>query len=323
METLAYIAPWVFSSVCVGVVVGYFVGRSRPGDVHDTKLVELERQTTLKVLVELLEAAETISSDVESHNSEIQETADHVGSIQVSGEMETVRKALLGQIAGLTASNQRLQHDLTYSRYRMEEQAQQIDRARREARTDPLTRVSNRKAFDEKLTVLHGDWERRSRPYVLILIDMDQFKRINDCHGHQAGDHVLEKLGGWLRGWVREGDFVSRFGGDEFAALLPHTELDVGAELAETIRARTADETSQIALRDEDVSISVSVGVAAPREGDTMGAVFARADEALYKSKRLGRNQVNCQGPPEEDPAPEAGATVVEWSPGASVPTEA
>lgn len=321
METLAYIAPWVFSSVCVGVAVGYFVGRSRPSDVHDGKLVELERQTTLKVLVELLEAAETISSDVESHNSEIQETADHVGSIQVSGEMESVRKALLGQIAGLTSSNQRLQQDLTYSRYRMEEQAQQIDRVRREARTDPLTRVSNRKALDEKLTVLHGDWERRSQPYVLILIDMDQFKRINDCHGHQAGDHVLEKLGGWLREWVREGDFVSRFGGDEFAALLPHTELDVGAELAETIRSRTADETSQIALRDEDVSISVSIGVAAPREGDTLEAVFARADEALYKSKRLGRNQVNCQGPPPEAPPSGTGGTAVEWSRESPVPT--
>jgi len=323
METLVYIAPWVFSSVCVGIAVGFFVGRGRPSDAHDSKLVELERQTTLKVLVELLEAADTISSDVESHNSEIQETADHMGSIQVAGEMESVRKALLGQIAGLTASNQRLHQDLTYSRYRMEEQAQQIDYARREARTDPLTRVSNRKAFDEKLLVLHGDWERRGQPYVLVLIDMDRFKRINDCHGHQAGDHVLEKLGGWLRGWVREGDFVARFGGDEFAVLLPHTELDVGVELAETIRARTADETSQIVLRDEDVSISVSLGVAAPREGDTLETVFARADEALYKSKRLGRNQVNCQGPPQEGPSAETGGTTAEWSSGCPVPTEA
>jgi diguanylate cyclase len=336
METLAYIAPWVFSSVCVGVVVGFFVGRSRQGNVHDSKLVQVERQATLKVLVELLEAADKISSDVECHSSEIQETADHVGSMQVSGEMETFKQALLGQIAGLLTSNRRLQQDLTYSRYRMEEQAQQIDHARHEARTDPLTRVSNRKAFDEKLLVLHGDRDRHGRPYVLILIDLDQFKWINDCHGHQAGDHVLEKLGGWLKAWVREGDFVARFGGDEFAILLPHTELQIGAELAETIRSRTADETSRIALRDEDVSISVSIGVAAPREGDTLESVFARADQALYKSKRLGRNQVHCEEPVQQgastatgEPAAGTGeasagtgdATSV-WPTGAPVPSQ-
>ncbi len=295
MDTLAYIVPWVFSSVCVGVAVGYFVGRNRSGHVHGNKLVEAERQATLKVLVELLQAAEQISSDVECHNSEMRETADQVGNLQVTGEMESVKQALLGQIAGLMTSNQRLHADLTYSRYRMEAQAEQIDHARSEARTDPLTQVSNRKAFDEKFLVLHRDWQREGRPYALILLDLDQFKRINDCHGHQAGDHVLEKLGEWLRAWVREGDFVARFGGDEFAVLLPHAELAVGAEVADRICARAADETSRIALRDEDISISVSIGVGAPCEGDSRDAVFARTDEALYKSKRLGRNQVNRQ----------------------------
>lgn len=305
METLAYIVPWVFGSVSVGIAVGYFVGRSRSGKSSENgKLVQLERQATLKVLVDLLKSAQQISSDVECHNTEIREAADQVGNMRVTGEMETVKQALLGHVAELMTANKRLQDDLAYSSYRMEEQALEIDHARREARTDPLTGVSNRKALDEKLHLLDVCWRREGHPYTVILVDLDQFKWINDSHGHQAGDRVLEKVGTWLKQWVREGDFVGRFGGDEFTVLLPYTELEVGVDLAESIRLRTADATSRIAVRGEQVSVSLSLGVAASREGDTAEAVFHRADRALYKSKRRGRNQVNFEEPEQEQTLP-------------------
>lgn len=300
MDSLAYIAPWVLGSVCIGVAAGFVLGRGRSRG-PDGETAEQARQATLNVLVELLGAAERLSSDVKCHNSEIRESAQHVGELQVTGEMENFKQVLLGHMTAMMASNKRLEGDLVCTRYRLEEQAQEVDDARREARTDTLTSVANRKAFNEKLHLLLDAWKRKGERFVLMLVDLDRFKRINDAHGHVAGDRVLQKVGTWLKDWVREGDFVGRYGGDEFAVLLPRTDLPVGMELAEALRCRTAEQASRTALRAELVSVSLSIGVTVPREGDSVESILQRADRALYKSKDLGRNQVQCQKPEPEE----------------------
>ena len=246
MEALAYIVPWVFSALCVGLLAGFMVGRNRTTD-GDGAAVEQQRQTVLKVLVELLGSAERLTSDVACHNTEIEETARHMGDLSASGDLQETKHTLLGQISSLLTANNGLQEDLTYARYHMEDQAQEIDHVRREARIDSLTGAANRKAFDEKMLLLVAGWQRERTPFVLIMADVDLFKRINDAHGHRAGDRVLAELGCRLKEWAREGDFVGRYGGDEFAILLQRTELDVGLEVARNICRRTAESTSTIA----------------------------------------------------------------------------
>ena len=300
MGSLAFIIPWVFASVCVGLGVGFFIGRGRIPDNEASMALERERQATLKMLVELLGTAERISNDVETHNGKLRENAEQVNRISASGELEFARAALLHHMTALLSSNKRLQDDLLGTRYRLEEQAQEIDVARREARTDEVTSVANRKAFNEKLHLLLEAWIRQRQSFTLILADLDNFKWINDAHGHPAGDRVLRSVGEWLKQWAREGDFVGRYGGDEFAILLPYTELKVGVELAETIRDKANERAYRVAVHGEQVSVSLSFGVAAPCSGDTVDTLLGRADESLYRAKRLGRNQVQSQA--ESDP---------------------
>lgn len=304
MDSLAYIAPFVLASVFVGIAVGFSLRRSR-GEA-ETRRLDQERHVTLKVLVDLLKSIDQVNGDVECHNTEIQQTAASVGSLKVAGEMDSVRQALLRQLATVINSNRRLQDDLMCTRYRMEEQAEEIDQVRREARTDGLTGVANRKAFDEKLHVLLDDFRREHWPFSLILADLDHFKRINDAHGHPTGDRALQLLGERLKRWVREGDLVGRYGGDEFAVLLPRTGLAAGKELAEAICRRTADKATHLDCQGQQLTLSLSMGVASARNGDSSESILHRADAALYKSKQRGRNQVHCEEPDPATVAPVA-----------------
>jgi diguanylate cyclase len=207
-------------------------------------------------------------------------------------EMLEIKQAVLGHVSKLLESNQDLESNLLYTQYRVQEQSQEIDSARREARTDGLTGVANRKAFDEKLHLSVGAYQREGIPFVLVTIDVDHFKRINDSHGHHAGDRVLEILGDAMREVVREGDFVARLGGDEFAVIFPHTEMEVGYSVAERLHAKVAEETSHLSNSGNQISVGLSIGVAAVHENDTPESIYARADAAMYKSKNRGRNQV-------------------------------
>jgi diguanylate cyclase len=299
MDQLTYIAPWVLASVAIGIVVGILLGRNR-GKGKEAEAASQEQQVLLKMLADVLGAADNIASNVEHHSTQLQENVQEVNRLDVSGEMKTIKLAILERMSALLTSNMHLQEDLICTRYRLEEQAQEIDSARQEARRDDLTTVANRRAFNEKLHLLMDDWRRQHEPFVLILADLDQFKWVNDSHGHQAGDRVLKAAGNGLKQLAREGDFVGRYGGDEFAILLPKTDRETGTKLAQGLCSGIADNSFSVAVRGGEVAISFSMGTAAPRQGDSDETILQRADQALYRAKRIGRNGVACEEPEKE-----------------------
>ncbi|GAB7023028.1 GGDEF domain-containing protein [Salidesulfovibrio brasiliensis] len=159
------------------------------------------------------------------------------------------------------------------------------------ATTDPLTEQLNRRSFMEKAT---KEWERflrYDRPCSTLMLDLDHFKRVNDTYGHKAGDNVLKKLAETVSSMLREVDSLGRIGGEEFAVLLPETDMEDAAQAAE--RIRHAVEETEIRHGEESIRITISIGVASTRKGDKeYDDALRRADEALYRAKDAGRNQV-------------------------------
>jgi diguanylate cyclase (GGDEF)-like protein len=161
--------------------------------------------------------------------------------------------------------------------------------------TDSLTGLFNRKYFMDVLSNEVARSRRDNRPFAVMMIDTDHFKKYNDTFGHQAGDDLLKKIGKIFKQSLRSVDCASRYGGDEFIILLPAIEKEDAFEIAERIRGLVNAETPYgDAGR---VAVSVSIGIAAfPENGNTPEAIVAGADSALYHCKRNGRNRVVFAG---------------------------
>lgn len=166
----------------------------------------------------------------------------------------------------------------------------------RQAVTDGLTGVANRRSFNETFTREFERARRYGESLSLVLIDLDFLKKINDTYGHQAGDEAIKTIGRLLRESCRSIDSAARYGGEEFCLLLPNTEVEMAEQLADRLRRLINEEPIEGPGR-----ISASLGVACyPMHADNEETLFQRADEALYAAKQGGRNQVKISSPAPE-----------------------
>jgi diguanylate cyclase (GGDEF)-like protein len=157
------------------------------------------------------------------------------------------------------------------------------------ARIDTLTELPNRRALDEAFSHFEEILGQTGQPFSMILLDIDHFKEVNDSYGHDAGDALLVLIARSLRENSKTADFVCRVGGEEFVVLLPRCSERPATAVAE--RYRQAIEVESMQYGDEDISITVSCGVAQAIPGKTQANLLKRADTALYSAKSRGRNQ--------------------------------
>ncbi len=162
-------------------------------------------------------------------------------------------------------------------------------------RTDARTGLFNAGRFDELLQGALSEARGEGSSLALLIADIDHFKAVNDAHGHPAGDRVIQQIGAVLTSIARSSDVAARIGGEEFAMILPRSDLEGARSFAERLRRRVADEPFDTGLDGATLSITTSVGVALfPANADTAPALYASADAALYAAKRAGRNRVCC-----------------------------
>lgn len=172
---------------------------------------------------------------------------------------------------------------------------------RHQACTDHLTQLHNRRSVLDVIQHEAGSFIRQGRPLSVILGDVDHFKAINDKHGHHAGDKVLQSVARVFTGAVRQMDHVARWGGEEFLIVLPGTGIDEAYAVAERLRAHVAAQVCQGAKG--PIPVTMTLGLADMREGDSVEQLISRADQALYKGKQSGRNQVVVDSAATRDPA--------------------
>ncbi|MDC3191500.1 sensor domain-containing diguanylate cyclase [Pseudoalteromonas elyakovii] len=164
-------------------------------------------------------------------------------------------------------------------------------RAETLAFTDELTQLPNRRAFYKMAEYQHSQAIRYSRPYCVMIFDIDEFKRINDTFGHAAGDVVLSSLAELVRQILRKSDVVGRIGGEEFAVLLPETQIEQAKDLGERLRSQV--EQCQVPYEQQTIHYTLSLGVTEQNNFDkSFESILAKADTALYKAKATGRNKV-------------------------------
>jgi diguanylate cyclase (GGDEF)-like protein len=157
--------------------------------------------------------------------------------------------------------------------------------------TDPLTGLLNRRSLFELGRIEFARSERLHRPFSCLMLDLDDFKKINDQHGHQTGDVVLQEFARLCRESVREIDLVGRYGGEELIILMPETRLDSARTVADRLCVNLAE--SVIPVAEAEIRITASIGVAAMDENTTeLDTLVARADQAMYIAKHKGRNRV-------------------------------
>ena len=257
-------------------------------------------------------AMRRISSELQRVMSDIAQSASQTGDraglfgAQLSGlsaalqtnDMARLTRQLSEALAGtaqMKHSTEALQHQVAASHDEISQLRSDLDRARSEALLDPLTGILNRKGFDARLQALISQPAALGQSDCLVMLDIDHFKKVNDTHGLVMGDRVIQAVGAVLRSSIsNDKHAAARYGGEEFALLLGGSSIDDGAKLAEAVRLRTkAMKIRQRNTQDVLFSVTISGGVASMQPGDDSSALIARADAALYASKRAGRDRVS------------------------------
>lgn len=200
---------------------------------------------------------------------------------------------LLDMVQELRKENVELRDEVNRAKDQVIEHMARAHTAEQVARIDVLTQLPNRRAFEEALAQCQAALERRGQPFTLLLLDLDHFKRLNDQHGHAAGDAMLATIGRLLAETCRTTDQACRLGGEEFALLLPKCDGESARTVAERYRQKI--EAATLHFQGKKLSITVSGGLAEAVSGESLSRLLERADQALYAAKSQGRNCICSQ----------------------------
>jgi diguanylate cyclase len=233
------------------------------------------------------------AGNANTYSENLATVTQSLGAAADEPAVRAIVESLVKATKEMERNNLALEERLSASKQEINQLQENLEVVRTESLTDPLTTLANRKYFDDALVKAIAAASAKGEPLALLMTDVDHFKRFNDTYGHLTGDHVLRLVAMSVRQNVKDQHIAARYGGEEFVVVLPNTILQAAATLGEYIR--TAVMTKELKKRSTGENlgrITVSIGVAALRPGETPQALIERADACLYAAKRSGRNRV-------------------------------
>jgi len=261
-----------------------------------------ERTSAHEVLAEFCGIVKQMIADIGEHSHLIEKIEEELFTSEVLSP-----DAIIQAMVRLADTNKAAQGRLALAERKLREDAQKIESHASEARTDALTLLPNRRAFDEELARRIAEADRCGGHFCTVMMDIDRFKTFNDKYGHPAGDEALRIMGWALGKTTRQMDLAARYGGDEFAAIMPATSLDDAKSGA--TRIREAIEKCAVHIENQTLQITVSIGLAQRLPGEDGLSLIKRADKALYAAKQAGRNCIHWHDGKQSYPVADGGTS--------------
>jgi diguanylate cyclase len=244
----------------------------------------------------MADAQRFVAQAIADNHTQIRAIGDVAEQAESGIDPRPLIECLMDELAKAAARASKLEINLGETSRELDIIRESLNKAERQANTDTLTGLPNRRALDEFLRASQTAAMETGEPLSVLLIDIDRFKRFNDNFGHGVGDQVLRLMARALQDGVGENGLPARYGGEELIAVLPGTELAACEAIAERIRRSVAEcRITRRSTGDILPGITVSVGVAQFRPGESMSQLLERCDGALYLAKRTGRNRVVTQ----------------------------
>ncbi len=268
-------------------------------DRRESEQVRQAGSTIQSTIQDVTGIVTNVKSATSKYNATLNDVTNKLENGISQKEMEVVLVDIMDNTQDMIRHNQTLENELTKSSQAMIALQRDLELVRKEALTDSLTNLANRKAFDAEIVRISKESNKDGTTFSLLMLDIDYFKSFNDNFGHQVGDQVLRLVARTLIDGVKGRDIAARFGGEEFAIILPDTNLQAAVKVADQLRKAVA--SKEIINRNSgDVlgRITLSGGVAQQLPDEKVEDIISRADAALYTAKHNGRNQITSAATP-------------------------
>lgn len=266
--------------------------------ICDTSINSLEKinHNLLQLINKTGEAIDTTGEKASAATIHFQNQSKKLENNQDLSDIKTVLAEIIAETKDLAETSMTLQTQLDESKKEMQLLRQELAQARETAKTDALTGLLNRRAFDQKLHEYIEIHKQNDFELCLLILDLDHFKQVNDTFGHQMGDNVLRYTANLMKQHIAEHHCAARYGGEEMAVIMPNTPLNKAMEIAEKIRSSLARHPLKCKGSKESIGkVTLSIGVSGFKINDSTESLIERADKAMYRAKANGRNQVMAE----------------------------